>query len=71
MDEICVTLWFGILSLAEVMTVIKAKPAGIELILTGRRAPQELIEVADLVTEMREIKHYYTQGVLARDGIER
>ena len=71
MDEICVTLWFGILSLDEVMAVIKAKPAGIELVLTGRRAPQEIIDIADLVTEMKEIKHYYTQGVLARDGIER
>ncbi|SMC52639.1 cob(I)yrinic acid a,c-diamide adenosyltransferase [Desulfocicer vacuolatum DSM 3385] len=71
MDEICVTLWFEILSLEEVMALVKAKPAGIELILTGRKAPQELIEIADLVTEMKEIKHYYTQGVLARDGVER
>ncbi len=71
MDEICVTLWFGILTLAEVMTVIREKPDDIELVLTGRRAPKELIDSADLVTEMREIKHYYTKGVLARDGIER
>ncbi len=71
MDEICVTLWFGILTLAEVMAVIKAKPIHVELILTGRRAPRELIDIADLVTEMKEIKHYYTKGVLARDGIER
>ena len=40
-------------------------------IVTGRYAPQELIDAADLVTEMREIKHYYTQGVLSRDGIDR
>ena len=65
MDEICVTLWFGILTLDEVLDVIKAKPAHIELILTGRRAPRELIEIADLVTEMKEVKHYYTKGVLA------
>jgi cob(I)alamin adenosyltransferase len=43
----------------------------VEVILTGRRAPQEIIERADLVTEMREVKHYYQQGVLAREGIER
>jgi len=71
MDEICVTLWFGILTLPEVMAVIREKPDDVELILTGRRAPKELIDCADLVTEMTEIKHYYTKGVLARDGIER
>jgi cob(I)alamin adenosyltransferase len=43
----------------------------VEVILTGRRAPSELIERADLVTEMQEIKHYYQQGVMARKGIER
>jgi cob(I)alamin adenosyltransferase len=41
------------------------------VILTGRRAPPQLIERADLVTEMREVKHYYQQGVTAREGIER
>lgn len=71
MDEICVTMWFGILTLAEVMSVIREKPDDIELILTGRRAARELIDIADLVTEMTEVKHYYTKGVLARDGIER
>ena len=42
-----------------------------EVVITGRKAPQGLIDVADLVTEMREIKHYYHEGVLSRDGIER
>ncbi len=42
-----------------------------ELVLTGRRAPDELIDAADLVTEMTEVKHYYHRGVPARDGIER
>jgi cob(I)alamin adenosyltransferase len=51
--------------------VLDERPERVEVILTGRRAPQELIERADLVTEMREIKHYYQQGVLAREGIER
>ena len=43
---------------------------GVELVLTGRRAPQTILDRADLVTEMREVKHYYAQGVLARKGIE-
>jgi cob(I)alamin adenosyltransferase len=43
----------------------------VEVVLTGRRAPQALIDRADLVTEMREVKHYYQQGVKARAGIER
>jgi cob(I)alamin adenosyltransferase len=42
----------------------------VELVLTGRYAPQEIIERADLVTEMLEVKHYYSQGVIARRGIE-
>jgi cob(I)alamin adenosyltransferase len=49
---------------------LKNKPEHVEVILTGRYAPQEFIEIADLVTEMREIKHYYQKGVLAREGIE-
>ena len=50
--------------------LIKSKPEHTELILTGRYAPDYVIEVADLVTEMREIKHYYNDGVIARKGIE-
>ncbi len=70
LDEVNVALWFGLLTLEEVMAFLDQRPEGVEVILTGRRAPQELIDRADLVTEMREIKHYYQQGVLARDGIE-
>jgi cob(I)alamin adenosyltransferase len=55
----------------EVLTFLDERPAHVEVILTGRRAPQELIERADLVTEMRQVKHYYQQGVAARKGIER
>jgi cob(I)alamin adenosyltransferase len=47
-----------------------SKPKEVELVLTGRNAPAEIIREADLVTEMREIKHYYSKGVLAREGIE-
>ena len=49
----------------------QAVAAGTELVITGRYAPAELIDIADLVTEMREVKHYYTEGVLSRNGIDR
>ena len=52
------------------MPALKQKPLGTEIIITGRYAPQELIDCADLVTEMKEVKHYYTKGVEARKGIE-
>lgn len=71
LDEILVALWFGLVSLETVLHLVDNKPAAVELILTGRRAPQELIDRADLVTEMRQVKHYYQQGVPARKGIER
>ncbi|MCP4539114.1 MAG: cob(I)yrinic acid a,c-diamide adenosyltransferase [Chloroflexi bacterium] len=71
LDEVNVTVWFGLLTVEEVLAFLDERPAHVEVILTGRRAPQELIERADLVTEMREIKHYYEQGVPARKGIER
>ena len=71
MDEICVSIWFGIVAVENVLALIRNRPSGVELVLTGRRAPEELIEAADLVTEMKEIKHYYTKGILARTGIEK
>jgi len=70
LDEINMAVYFKLLTVTEVLDFISAKPKSIELILTGRRAPDELIQRADLVTEMKEIKHYYSQGVDARDGIE-
>lgn len=71
LDEVNVAIHFGLLTLEELIELIKNKPFSMELILTGRRAPQELIEAADLVTEMKEIKHYFRNGVAARRGIER
>ncbi|MBN1883614.1 MAG: cob(I)yrinic acid a,c-diamide adenosyltransferase [Deltaproteobacteria bacterium] len=71
LDEVNVALDFGLLSLSDVMKVIDDKPPGMELILTGRYAPREIIDRADLVTEMKEIKHPYERGVPARVGIER
>ena len=71
LDEINVTIWFGLLAVEEVLALLDRRPAHVEVIMTGRRAPQELIDRADLVTEMRMVKHYYEQGVMARKGIER
>jgi len=71
LDEVNVTIWFGLLTVEKVLAFLDQRPDHVEVVLTGRRAPQELIERADLVTEMREVKHYYQQGVMARNGIER
>ena len=71
LDEANVALWFGLLAVEEVLAFLDLKPGGVEVILTGRRALQELIDRADLVTEMVEVKHYYAQGVVAREGVER
>jgi cob(I)alamin adenosyltransferase len=70
MDEIAVAIWFGIVDLERVLGVLQKRPDDVELILTGRRAPERLLAAADLVTEMKEIKHYYREGVPAREGIE-
>ena len=71
LDEINMAIYFKLLSISEVLDFISTKPDKIELILTGRKAPEVLLKHADLVTEMQEIKHYYTKAVNARDGIER
>lgn len=71
LDEVNVAIWFGLLEVEDVLAFLDQRPALVEVVLTGRRAPQELIDRANLVTEMREVKHYYTQGVAAREGIER
>jgi len=70
LDEIIMAIDFGLLNLSEVKEAIAQKPPELHLILTGRNAPAELIEMADLVTEMKEIKHPYSQGVNAQKGIE-
>ncbi|MBE0598412.1 MAG: cob(I)yrinic acid a,c-diamide adenosyltransferase [Desulfuromonadales bacterium] len=70
LDELNCAVDFGLLPLAEVKALIEAKPPHTELVLTGRGAHPEIIELADLVTEMREIKHYYNSGQHARTGIE-
>jgi cob(I)alamin adenosyltransferase len=70
LDEVCVSICFGLFSDEEILTFMKQKPENVELILTGRYCPDKLIDKADLVTEMKEIKHYYQEGIKARRGIE-
>jgi cob(I)alamin adenosyltransferase len=70
MDEINDALLFGLVTLPAVLETVRRRPEHTELILTGRGAPKELIEAADLVTEMRAVKHYFDDGVMARPGIE-
>ncbi|MCD6548632.1 MAG: cob(I)yrinic acid a,c-diamide adenosyltransferase, partial [Thermodesulfobacterium sp.] len=62
---------WGIVNLKEFLEVLRNKPKSLEIIITGRYAPEEIIEVADLVTEMKNIKHYYEKGVKSRKGIEK
>jgi len=70
LDEIGIALHYRMLTLEEVCRFVREKPRSLELVLTGRRIPRELFELADLVTEMRAIKHYFTRGVQGRKGIE-
>lgn len=70
LDELNCAVDFGLIPLEEVKDLIRSKPLHTELILTGRGAHPDIIDMADLVTEMREIKHYYNSGQHARTGIE-
>ena len=70
LDEINGAVGFGLVDVEQVLELIALKPDTVELVLTGRNAHERIIEAADLVTEMREIKHYYKAGVPARTGIE-
>ncbi len=70
MDEVNIAIFFELFSDEDVIKVLNKKADNVEVILTGRYATDKIIDRADLVTEMKEIKHYYTQGVQARKGIE-
>ncbi len=69
-DEINYVLDYGFIPLADVLDFLAHKPERLHVILTGRNAPPELIEAADLVTEMKEIKHPFKKGIIAQRGIE-
>jgi len=70
LDEINYAISYGMLDPAQVVETLKARPEMVHVILTGRNAHASLVEIADTVTEMRQVKHAYEQGVLAQRGIE-
>ncbi len=70
LDEACIAIYYKLFSSKELIDAIRQKPGSMEIIITGRYADDELVEIADLVTEMKEVKHYYTRGIQARKGIE-
>jgi cob(I)alamin adenosyltransferase len=71
LDEINGAISCGLISVDEVVSLMESKPPDVELVLTGRNADERIIASADLVTEMREVKHYFKAGVRARPGIEK
>ena len=70
LDEILVSIWFGLIDEKDVIDFINWHPRESELVLTGRNATENLITMADLVTEMKCVKHYYDRGIMSRKGIE-
>ncbi len=70
LDEVNIALDYQLFPLEEVLELIKSKPSGLDLVLTGRYAPPQVLEAADLVSEVLEVRHHYEAGVQAREGIE-
>lgn len=70
LDELNMALFFGLITQEKVEALLDELPSATELVITGRNAPEWLLKRADLVSEMKEVKHYYQQGVIARRGIE-
>lgn len=70
LDELNVAVDYGLVQVNDVLDLLKKRPPRMEVILTGRYAPPEILEIADLVTEMREVKHHYAAGQEMREGIE-
>lgn len=70
LDEVNVAIREGLLSVQDVLAVVQQRPPYLNMILTGRNAPKQIKEIADLVTEMREIKHPYQKGILAQPGVD-
>jgi len=71
LDEANIATYYELFSVEDLLDLIRSKPEDVELVITGREADPRIIEEADLVTEMKEIKHYYQKGIEARYGIEK
>jgi len=70
LDEINYVIDFGLLPVEKILSLLEKKPERLHIVLTGRNAHEKVIEIADLVTEMKEIKHQYSKGIKAQKGIE-
>ena len=70
LDEVNYAINLGLIDVQEIIKLIKEKPSNLDLVLTGRDAKEEIIELADLVTEMKEIKHPFKSGIKAKKGID-
>ncbi len=70
LDEANIALYYHLLETKELINIIKNRPNKVSIIITGRKAPNEILNIADSVTEVKELKHYYSRGIDARKGIE-
>ena len=70
LDEINLLIDYNMIDVSQVVDLIKKRPKGVELILTGRNAHPRIVDAADLVSEIRDVKHYYERGIAARPGVE-
>jgi len=70
LDELSVAVFLGLIDIGDVLKMLQDKPENLDIVITGRSAHDKLIEIADLVTEMREIKHPYRKGIMAKEGID-
>lgn len=70
LDEANIAVSYNLFSADELVDLVRSRPDGVEVVITGRNAHPKILEIADLVTEMKEVKHYYRRGVQARPGIE-
>ena len=71
LDEANIALYYNLFTVKEIIDLIDCRSKDTELVITGRHAPPEVLERADLITEMKAVKHYYKKGVKARIGIEK
>ncbi|MFN4306304.1 cob(I)yrinic acid a,c-diamide adenosyltransferase [Sulfurihydrogenibium azorense] len=69
LDEVCIAIYFGLLKVEDVIDLLKKFPQK-DFIITGRNCPQELLDIADLITEMKEVKHPYQKGIKAKKGLD-
>ena len=70
LDEVLYAIGYGLLSVKEVIEAVRARHPGVDVVLTGRNALAQIVELADTVTEFREVKHPFSEGIKAREGIE-